>query len=162
MGKCESATASIGIKILLSDIVLQINEKNFTLIMEILSNGYIEDNNDYFNEVYTEIMYNNDIMNSNDFSVVKEYLINEFQNKGSIARYKFSYKEEPTLRNGCLFNKYLLFPIKTILSTDRWGYDRFGSNCSSRPMDFDLSVDIEKYKDIDKFEIAFILLQHSG
>lgn len=35
MGKCETSTGSIGIKILLSDLILQINEKNFNLIKEI-------------------------------------------------------------------------------------------------------------------------------
>ena len=45
---------------------------------------------------------------------------------------------------------------------DRWGHDRYGSNCISRPMDFDLSVNIEKYKEIEKTEIVFILGQHSG
>lgn len=161
MGKCESATSSIGFKILLSDIVPQINENTFILIMEMLNNGFIEDDNDYFNEVYSEII-NNDIMISDDFAVVKQYLIQEFKNRGSINRYKFSSKEEPTLSNGCLFDKYLLVPVKKILTTDRWGYDRYGTNGSSRPINFDLSLDIEKYKDINKFEIVFLLMQSSG
>jgi len=162
MGKCESATSSIGIKILLSDIIPQINENTFILIMEMLSNGFIEDNNNYFNEVYREIIYNNDIIDSDDFAVVKNYLIKEFKNRDSINKYKFSSREEPTLSNGCLFDKYLLVPVKTILHIDRWGYDRYGKNGSSRPMDFDLSVDIEKYKVIEKFEIVFLLMQNSG
>lgn len=161
MGKCESATSSIGIKILLSDIVPQINENTFILIMEMLNNGFIEDDNDYFNEVYSEII-NNDIMISDDFAVVKQYLIQEFKNRGSINRYKFSSREEPTLSKGCLFDKYLLVPVKKILTTDRWGYDRYGTNGSARPINFDLSLDIEKYKDINKFEIVFLLMQNSG
>mgnify|MGYP006269373573 CR=1 FL=1 len=162
MGRCESATSSIGIKILLSDIVQQMNETNFKLIMEMLDSGFIEDDNDYFNEVYTDIIYNSDVMDSDDFAVVKKYLTNQFQNRGSITRYKFSSREEPTLSNGCLFDKYLLVPVKEILSTDRWGYDRSGTNGSSRPIDFDLSLDVEKYKEIDKFEIVFLLRQYSG
>ena len=162
MGKSETATSSIGIKILLSDIVRQINEKTFTLIMEMLNNGFIEDDNDYFNEVYTEIIYNNDIMNSDDFTAIQEYLTNEFKTRGSITKYKFSNKEEPTLTNGCLFDKYLLVPVKEILSTCRWGYDRYGTNGSSRPINFDLSLDIEKYKEIKKYKIVFILTQSSG
>ena len=43
-----------------------------------------------------------------------------------------------------------------------WGYERSGTNSISRPLDFDLSVDIEKYKVLEKFEIAFILEQNSG
>jgi hypothetical protein len=34
MGKCETSRTSIGIKILLSDLVLQINDKNFDIIKE--------------------------------------------------------------------------------------------------------------------------------
>jgi hypothetical protein len=44
---------------------------------------------------------------------------------------------------------------------DRWGYARQGTNCVSRPIDFDLSLDIEKYKDIEKYRIVFLLKQHS-
>ena len=162
MGKCESAIASIGLKILLSDIVQQINKKNLKLIIKMLEDGFIEDDNDYFNEVYSKIIYNSDVMDSGDFTAIKEYLTNEFKSKGSITRYKFSSREEPTLDNGCLFDKYLLVPVKQIISTDRWGYDRSGTNGSSRPIDFDLSVDIGKYKEINKFEIAFLLMQSSG
>jgi hypothetical protein len=49
MGMCETATASIGIKILLSDLILQIKENNVTQIKEMLYYGFIEDDNDYFN-----------------------------------------------------------------------------------------------------------------
>ena len=91
MGKCESASSSIGLKILLSDIVQQINEKNLKLIIKMLEDGFIEDDNDYFNEVFTEIMYNDEIMDSDDFAVVKEYLTTNFKNKGSITKYKSAY-----------------------------------------------------------------------
>lgn len=51
----KTLTASIGIKILLSDLILQINEKNFNIIKEILNNGFLEDENDTFNEVFTKL-----------------------------------------------------------------------------------------------------------
>ena len=56
MGKCETATSSIGIKILLSELILQINDTNFDIIREMLEIGFIEDENDYFNEVYQNII----------------------------------------------------------------------------------------------------------
>jgi hypothetical protein len=59
-------------------------------------------------------------------------------------------------------DKPLLVPLEDILTMDRWGHERDGSNCISRPIDFDLSVNIEKYKDIEKTEIVFILGQHAG
>jgi hypothetical protein len=48
------------------------------------------------------------------------------------------------------------------LETDRWGYDRYGKNGNYRLIDFDLSLDIEKYKEIEKYTIVFILEQYSG
>ena len=41
MGRCESAIASIGIRILLSDLLPQINETNFKLIKEMLKDGLL-------------------------------------------------------------------------------------------------------------------------
>jgi hypothetical protein len=145
MGKCETVTASIGVSILLSDIILQINETNFDLIKEMLTDGYVEDKDDYYNEAYENII-NNDKFRGN-YIDVKEYLINEFKNTGSHEDY--------------LFDKSLLLSIKEILTNDRWGYDRYGTNCVSRLIDFDLSINIEKYQDIKNFKIVFLLSQHS-
>ena len=49
---CDTASASIGIKILLSDLILQMNETNCELIKKMLYKGCIEDENDFFNEVF--------------------------------------------------------------------------------------------------------------
>jgi hypothetical protein len=159
MGKCESSTASIGLKILLSDLILQINQTNFTLIKEMLHNGFIEDENDYFFAQYARIIGGQTM--PNDFLDCKQYLTDNFTNNGSYHVPKVG-PATPTLDKGCLLEQYLLVPVKKILAIERWGYDRDGVNASSIPMDFDLSVDIEKYKDIEKTEIVFILEQNSG
>jgi hypothetical protein len=160
MGKCETSTTSIGIKILLSDLILQINEKNFDIIKEILYEGFISDENEHYNDAYTEVILCNEL--PKNYLDYKEFLEQEFKKKGSYLHLRDSNRIEPDLRNGCLFEKELLFPIKKILRTDRWGYDRYGRNSSYRPIDFDLSVDIEKYKEIEKYTIVFILEQYSG
>jgi hypothetical protein len=160
MGKCETTTASIGIKILLSDLVLQINETNCAIITELLHRGFIEDDNDYFNEIYSKITSRNKLPENH--LDLKEYLIREFTNNGSYHKSKGHSIVIPTLDNGCLLDKALLVPLKDILTMDRWGHDRYGSNCISRPMDFDLSVNMEKYAEIENKEIVFILGQHSG
>ena len=61
----------------------------------------------------------------------KEFLEQEFKNKGSSSYY--SNKIEFDLTSNCY-----------------------------RPIDFDLSLDIEKYKQIEKYTIVFILEQYSG
>jgi hypothetical protein len=62
-----------------------------------------------------------------------------------------------------LFERELLLPIKNILETERWGYDRYGRNGSYCPIIFiSPSLDIEKYKEIEKYTIVFIIEQYSG
>ena len=160
MGKCETSSTSIGIKILLSDLIFQINEKNVDLIKKILNDGFISDRNEYYNDAYTDIIWCNDL--PKNYLEFKDFLEHEFKNKGSYLHVRDSNKIEPDLRNGCLLEKELLLPIKKILETDRWGYNREGRNGSYCPIDFDLSVDIEKYKEIEKYTIVFILEQYSG
>jgi len=161
MGKYETSSTSIGIKILLSELIFQINEKNFDLIKEILNDGFISDKNEYYNDAYTDIIWCNDL--PKNYLKFKEFLEEEFKNKGSYSHVRDSNKIEPDLRNGCLFEKELLLPIKQILRTERWGYDRYGRNGNSCPIDFMCpSVDIEKYKEIEKYSIVFIIEQYSG
>ena len=163
MGKSETASASIGIKILLSDLILQINETNFNLIKKMLYDGCIEDSNGYYNESYINIVgypYGEEL--PEDYLECKEYLINEFKTQGSYYKSKFSSKVEPDLKDGTLFERYLLVPVKDILETERWGYERYGVNSASKPLDFDLSVDLKKYEEIKKFNVIFFVKQHSG
>ena len=162
MGRCETATASIGIKIVLSDLITQMNENNFNLIIELLRKGFIEDENDYFHEVYSNIIFTFNEIVQTDFNEHKEYLTNQFTSNGSYHKSRSKFPPIPTLDKGCLLDKILLIPIKDILSIDRWGHDRDSSNCVSRNLDFELSLDTEKYKEIKNFEIVFILGQHAG
>jgi hypothetical protein len=162
MGKSETASASIGIKILLSDLILQINETNFNLIKNMVYTGCIEDMNGYYNEAYQNILGYDDNELPENYLECKEYLINEFKTKGSYYKSKFTSKIEPYLKDGSLFEQYLLVPVKDILETERWGYERYGVNSASRPLDFDLSVDLKIYKEIKNFSIIFFVKQHSG
>ena len=46
MGRCETAKASVGIKIQLCDLISQISETNFAKIKTILEDGFLEDENE--------------------------------------------------------------------------------------------------------------------
>ncbi len=153
---CDTSTASIGIKILVSDLILQMNETNIELIKKMLCKGCIEDSNGFFNETFKNIVgyeYEENEL-PKEYLQCKEYLINEFKNKytGDVTSDLKRY----------LFDKELLVPIKDILSTDRWGYNRRGINSLSRPLDFDLSVSTEEYKGINNFNIVFFIRQDTG
>lgn len=164
MGQCDTATAFIGIRILLSDLILQMNETNCELIKKMLCKGCIEDENNFFNEVFKNIVgyeYGDDEL-PEEYLQCKEYLTNEFKKNGSLSKNKFTHEVKPYFGDGCLFDQQLLVPIKNILSTDRWGYNRDGINSLSRPLDFDLSVNTEEYKEIQNFNIVFFIQQNTG
>lgn len=166
MGKSETASASLGIKILLSDLIPQINETNFNLIKKMLYDGFIEDSNDYYNEAYKNVLgYDDgDIEVPEQYDTFKEYVNEQFKIHGSYYKTKFSNIVEPNITRGCLLEKELLVPIKELLETERWGYGRYGINSASRVIDFDLSIDLEEYKknNIEKYKVVFIVKQHSG
>jgi hypothetical protein len=161
MGKCETSTLSAGIKILLSDLVLQINETNVDLIKEMLNNGFISDENEHYNDTYSDIIWGNDL--PENYLEYKDFLEQAFKNNGSYLHVRNSNKIEPDVRNGYLWERELLLPIKNILETSRWGYDRYGRNGSYSPINFmTSSLDMEKYQEIEKFTIVFIIEQNSG
>jgi hypothetical protein len=163
MGKSETASASIGIKILLSDIISQINKTNFNLIKKMLYDGCIEDSNGYYNEAYKIILGHDEdnIELPQTYNEFKDYITEQFKLHGSYYKSKFSSKV-PNVNDGTLFERYLLVQVKEILSTERWGYERYGVNSASRPLDFDLSVDLKIYEEIKNFSIIFFVKQHSG
>lgn len=138
MGHSQTSTASLGIKILLSELIQQINKKNFKHMMELLHSGIIEDENEYYNEKYSELIYNDKL--TEDYKDSKKFMIEFCKNDSNK-----------------LWDKYLLIPLKEILYTTRWGYNREGTHASSRPIDFDLSVNI---KGIENFQYVFILAQN--
>lgn len=156
MGKCECSTACVGVKIILSDLVSQINDTNVDLITTMLYDGCIEDENDYFNEVYSSIVYHDNMPQDR----IKEYLTDAFMHQGTYHKSRSS-AAIPTLDHGRLWDRALLVPFHTILSCERWGYDRYGTNSISRPMDVDWMRD-HPYKDIEHVNVVFMLRQHSG
>ena len=140
MGKSETSTVSVGIKIRFSDLLSQITDTNFNLVKKMLYSGCVEDENEYYNEVYRSIIRHvKDIEPQEEFI---KYLSTEFANKGSLSKDKFNSEITQDLSCGCLLDRDLLVPIKEILSTTRWGYDRNGVNSKSKAM----STNLLKYK----------------
>jgi len=135
MGRVESVSASLGIKILLADLIAQINDTNFKYILDMLETGFIEDSNECYNEAYQNIIDN--LPENSD----KEYLIQQF--------------------TGCLIDQVLLVPVTDIVSTARWGYNRCETHGISRQIDFDLSVNVT-IPNLEKYTRVFILKQSSS
>ncbi len=100
----------------------------------------------------------------------KNKFIEEAKNNGSRKEYRCSEFGEfggyiSTLEKGCLYEQFLLYPITSLLKTDRWGNDREGTNASSCELDFDI-VEIknnikEKYDFIQGFKVVMMIQQYS-
>ena len=143
MGRSETAAASLGFKILLPTLVKQMNRKNKNLIVNILQNGFIEDENEYLNDNLADMMYNYD-----------------YEGNGCIAtkNYLLEY-----IKQQALSDEFILFPVKEILSSTRWGYERLGYNGKSRLLNFvDMTIDMSEYKEIKSTEPVFIIHQYSS
>ena len=171
MGKCETATAYIGVKILLKDLIEQMTEANFAQIQKMLEDGCIEDDNEYYNQVYREILNDafvydndndNDKDNDKDFNASQAYLSKALQEQGSLYKSKTSSYETPDLHKGALWERHLLVPLKELLATERWGYSRSGTNSTARPLtEIDFSFCPESVN-LQHTSVVFFLKQHSG
>jgi hypothetical protein len=162
MGYGENASASIGISIKISDLVDQIDGENIDLIKDMLQEGHIKDEDDYYNTVFDEIMQQDIFDEISDYLALKEFLTKEFTEKGTYIIERNSELRTPSISDGCLFDKILLIPVKDILTCMRSGRDGVYINSVSRPIDFDMFADMEKYKNINNTQIVFILTQCSG
>lgn len=155
MGRCESATASIGIKILLSDLVAQINATTMNLIKKMLyDGGCIEDSNEMYNQAFEQIIGDDGV--EEDETAFKEYLTSKFTARVGHVR-------------DSLLDRYLLVPMEELVSNERWGWTREGANAMSSPLDTfaddlpnQLAVFKEKYKDIKNFTFVFMIKQYAG
>ena len=172
MGKCETSSISVGINILVKDLIDAINETNYDEIEQhfLNYNSMIEDENGYYNSVFLQIIEGCDLetkeyidMDELNYSEYKNFLTKNFKLYGENLLKKYDEDDENNL-----YNQSLLVPFDNILDTDRWGYDREGTNASSCTLDsinFDkITSDIHnKMKEltINKYSIALIVKQSS-
>jgi hypothetical protein len=150
MGKSETATAFIGIKIKFVELVNLLNEDNFKSINSIFNYAIIEDENEHYNDNYQEMLSKMYIYKNNyEDNIIK---FDKYKQELMTYEYIFDYK--------------LLIPVHEILSTTRWGYDRDGINSSSMEINDAMKIINKKipneYKFLSNYPIVFILQQASG
>jgi hypothetical protein len=150
MGKSETATSSIGIKIKFVELANLLNADNFESINSILNNAIIEDENEHYNDNYQDM--------------ISEMYVYEVDYKNNIITFD-KYKQE-LMTYTKLFDYKLLIPVHEILSTTRWGYDRDGVNSSSMEIKDAMKIINKKlpneYKFLSSYPIVFMLYQVSG
>lgn len=183
MGKCETVDVSIGISILIKDLLEAMTEDNYETIRDnFLQDGsLINDDNNSYNTAYDSIISGENLSND-DYLELNELKFTEYIDYLSTQFKKFGDKE--LNRNGTskfveykegdeenLYHQTLLVPHCKLVQTERWGWSREGTNGTCTNLDIDKLVTIkteisdkmEKLNVSDKlYSVSFIVSQHSG
>lgn len=181
MGKCETASVAIGISIEVKDLFEAINKDNHEIIHHQLlqDNAFINDDNGCYNEAFDKILGGNDMVSDEyidldelDYVEYKNHIVTLFKKFGDTKLYRdgskkiMEYKEDDEEN---LYHQTLLIPHCNLVSTERWGYSRYGTNGTFSILDIDKLVAFNKEIDdkmkelkISNYKISMIVCQHSG
>lgn len=174
----ECSTVSIGLKIKINKLIQQINEDNFDVIKNLLSEGFIEDSNGYSNNYFKKIF---DKELPTKCSSFKKFIKEQFDNKSKSTIESASdsnsdsnsdsdtdsvSKNDADKFRGNINNMYLLIPIVKMIETTRWGLNRRGINGASCEIDYDLDEIIQKVSDdyehmLKDYKIVMMVNQES-
>lgn len=178
MGFSESVSVYFGLKIVLKDLVNQIDETNYDKIKEMLQdcNCFINDENNQFNSMFENIrselwIENNPKRKTKKDKVILDYITykNKFNEqiskRGTMIPLR-NGKEEEKFDYGYLSDQIFLYPVTHLLHTERYGYDRSGINGTYCNLDFDIesikkSI-LDKYNWLKDIEVVMIIKQDSG
>ena len=175
MGRSDTSTFAIGIKIEIKELIEQITIENIEIIKDILIKGLIDDENGYMNEVYCTIVNEEiDFLNKIDDSSstiyieeIKEKLKEIFESNGDLYKSKRSSEVTKDISK-TLYDSILMMPYKDIISTERWGYSREGTNGISKDIKHldieEIEKEIKKEYDnnIKNYKICMMIYQQSG
>jgi hypothetical protein len=182
MGRSESVTLSVGVNFTIKDLLDAMTELNYESIKNnyFTENSIIEDENNFYNSTYRNIVNGIDIITKEyidltklNFSEYKEYLVNNFKRFGDEYHSKYNeheiyeYKEDD---ENNLYHQQLLIPINELLNTERWGYSREGTNGSSCNIDITelnnisdvIHKQMENLQLLKNYDIVFIVSQSAG
>ena len=169
MGRSETATVAVGIRVGLRSLLQQATEENYEDVARLLCNdsAFVEDENGCFNESFTNVidrLYGHTLRTVEELRVIAGNLL---ETHGDVMYFRDGAPPLPTLENGSLMDRYLLLPVKTFVETCRCGYLREGSNGQAVPLDLEALVEISVYMQMNyaflrDFETVLIVKQHAG
>jgi hypothetical protein len=163
MGFSQYTTVSIGIKIQLEKLAHQINEQNFDDILKMFDIAYIDDKNNDFTHTLRLVLI--DLDGEKDYEKFKNKFIKEIKKRGTTAS-SYHGKVVEVFSYGYLNEKYLLIPLKDLISTSRYGYGREGINGTYCGLNIDTqhikNMLEEKYSWLKDGELVMMLQQSCG
>lgn len=152
MGHSEDASASIGIRIKISDLVLQMTTANMNAICGFLSatdgHALIEDENGEWTTKCCDWVNQEDESEENPTKKAKVEKANEVRDKYEIELKQIKENGE------CLWDQFLLYPCQTILKTSRYGSN--GTSCAIPDFQEIIAKITKKYKWLQNHQIVFI------
>ena len=179
MGRSESATLSIGIKIAIKDLFDSMNKENFDFVRDqfLTEESAIEDENGFYHGTFLGIL-NGYLLEEDEsylwdlpFEEYKEILTKKFKRFGESGYNNCGEEDYGDNENhlDCLYNQILLVPFHELLKMERGGYNREGCNGAWCPLKIDKLNDcirnidsmMEKFDTLD-YEIVFNVIQHAG
>jgi len=163
MGRCEFSKCSVGLRIKLRKLVEQMSENNVEMIHKLMNKGFIDDSNGFKDEVFREVLHGvGDWKNCDE---AKDYLLETLGKRGDKSKSRYSNKVEENLAEGTLLEQSLLCHVVELIQTDRWGYEREGTNgtFAELPNIAEAEKEVQKaYKGLERFKVVLVLQQHSG
>jgi len=158
MGREETSVVSIGVNIDLSDLINAINKDNYEAIRDSLltNESLIEDENGTFNDTYYGIIDGYGIIDTREYTNLGELDHEEYK------KYMIEMCDKK------LYNQTLLVPHRSLLKTERRGYNREGTNGSSCELDIKkMNILVKEINDkmtklnITEHTISLIVAQHT-
>lgn len=176
MGKSETSTLSLGIRIKLKSVLDHINGDNYNEIKILLEKGIIDDKNGFYNSVYGSIINGCDPLTNKYIDLdkmkckeYKKYLMNALLKYGDEYHTKYGGYKLRTYENDDSENLYhgiIMLPFIEILKTERWGYDIHGVNgtsCEYYSLNDNVSTIHEKMKELNinksDYTVIYIISQ---
>lgn len=185
MGYSAEATFGFGVKISLIDLINQINKDNFAKIMDFLEKSTVDEENEDFNysqndlnEYFCELVQkmkpiNEDgsekyilpkkiIINDNQANEIKEKLLSHIE---TMEHYFYGkYDNKKTYTGEFKFKSVnLLKIVENVISCERWGYNRVGSNGVSMDIcNFNEKLQKVKIEWLKDYEIVMIQKLNGG
>jgi len=178
MGHSEDVTVSLGISIVVKDLLACMTRENFETIRDeyLGEDSFIADENQDYNSQFRTILEASTGQEVDptilSYEQYKQYLIESFSRYGDCHHSRSGGSEMLTYEakdTGNLYHQTLLIPYATLLNTERWGYNREGQNGASCPLDLAKLANGTKQIEakmtelgISKYTVSLLMSQRGG
>ena len=180
MGHSEDVTVSLGMSIVVHDLLACMTSENFETIRDeyLGEDSFIADENQDYNSQFRTILEGRTPFTRKEidptilsYEQYKQYLVESFSRYGDCQHSRSGSEIQiyEAKDAGNLYNQTLLIPHDTLVNTERWGYNREGQNGQSCPLDLaELAKGTKQIEakmtklGISKYTVSLLVSQRGG